>query len=41
MAGWLTNKPVGRCGELGNKVAGQVIQQKGAIVPLNLTQLAL
>ncbi|MBU2881690.1 sugar kinase [Psychrosphaera sp. B3R10] len=41
LAGWLTNKPVGRCGELGNKVAGQVIQQKGAIVPLNLTQLAL
>lgn len=40
LAGWLTQKPAQYCGELGNAVAGQVIQQKGAIVPLDITKLS-
>lgn len=40
LAGWLIHKPVRSCALLGNLLAGQVIQQKGAIVPLEITELS-
>lgn len=39
LSGWFANKTPVQCCGLGNAVAGQVIQQKGAIVPLNLSVL--
>lgn len=41
LAGWLSNKNAKECAELGNALAGQVIQQKGAIVPIDVKQLNL
>jgi 2-dehydro-3-deoxygluconokinase len=41
LAGWFNNKPAKHCAELGNALAGQVIQQKGAIVPVNIDLLNL
>lgn len=39
LARWLAHKPVTECATLGNVLAGQVIQQKGAIVPLDISAI--
>ena len=36
---WLAHKPITECATLGNVLAGQVIQQKGAIVPLDMSAI--
>jgi 2-dehydro-3-deoxygluconokinase len=40
LTAWLNHQPLISCASLGNKVAGAVIQQKGAIVPLANIDLA-
>lgn len=35
LAYWLQSLPIKQCADAGNKLAGQVIQQKGAIVEIN------
>lgn len=37
LAGWLTQQSAKRCCELGNQLAGQVIQKQGAIVDIDLS----
>lgn len=39
LAAWLNQKPASKCATLGNLIAGQVIQQKGAIVPLDMNPI--
>lgn len=39
LALWLQSEPIDQCAMAGNLVAGQVIQQKGAIVDINLNHI--
>jgi len=37
---WLAEQPISNCAQLGNDIAGQVIQQRGAIVDIQVPKLA-
>jgi len=39
LAYWLQSKPIAQCAAAGNQLAGQVIQQKGAIVEVNVDNI--
>lgn len=39
LAYWLQSCPIKQCADAGNKLAGQVIQQKGAIVDINTSKI--
>jgi len=39
--GWLQDKAIVECAQIGNALAGQVIQSKGAIVSIDITELPI
>lgn len=41
LALWLTGNPISQCAIAGNLLAGQVIQQRGAIVPIDINAIKM